>query len=358
MAMVLCGSRQKHIYFQTSPFTTSSAIEAHRKAFEYFQGQPVSIIYDQDRVFIVEENMGDLLLTQDFKSFVSACGFKAIFCRKSDPESKGKIENVVKYVKNNFCKGRVYKSLDTLNQWAIDWLNRTANAKVHQGTQKVPQQEWLLEKEYLQPISHFYTPKIKELPRYKVRKDNTIHYKSNYYTLPMGSYKSSDCWVYLEEKDGKITLLDDHKSILTSHFVSIDKGATIRNTDHRRDKSQSMASLKNEVLLVLGNSEKAVLFLENLIKDKPRYARDNFNHLIKITSQYSNEMLDKTLQYCLESTIYNAYRFEEILIYHQKEHTKDENFKTVALDSNLKNSTAINDFIPKTSSIQNYSHLF
>jgi hypothetical protein len=140
--------------------------------------------------------------------------------------------------------------------------------------------------------------------------------------------------------------------------VSIDKGATIRNTDHRRDKSQSMASLKNEVLLVLGNSEKAVLFLENLIKDKPRYARDNFNHLIKITSQYSNEMLDKTLQYCLESTIYNAYRFEEILIYHQKEHTKDENFKTVALDSNLKNSTAINDFIPKTSSIQNYSHLF
>lgn len=358
MAMVLCRSRQKHIYFQSNPFTSASAIEAHQKAFEYFEGQPASIIYDQDRVFIVDENMGDLLLTQEFKAYVDASGFKSIFCRKSDPESKGKIENVVKYVKNNFCKGRVYKSLETLNQSAIEWLNRTANAKEHQGIKKIPHHQWLIEKAHLQQTNFQYKPKAKELPQYKVRKDNTIHYKGNYYTLPMGTYKNNNSWVCLEEKEGKITLSNTDKSILTSHILAMGRGATISNTDHRRDKSQSMAALQNELLSAFENSHKAIVFIENLHKDKPRYTRDNFNHLIKTITQHSKEIVDKTLEYCLESAIYNAYRFEEIAKFYQKEHDKKEKFKPMSIDIELKNNTDINAYHPKTSSIQNYNHLF
>lgn len=34
-------------------------------------------------------------------------------CRKSDPESKGRVEAVVKYMKNNFAKNRYYMDLRT-----------------------------------------------------------------------------------------------------------------------------------------------------------------------------------------------------------------------------------------------------
>jgi transposase len=132
--MVLSRSRQKFIYFQSHACTTTTAIYAHELAFEFFRGIPLEIIYDQDRVFIQEENLGDILLTDGFRSFCDSNPFEPIFCRKDDPESKGKIENVIKYVKHNFLRGRLYKSLGILQKEALEWLKRSGNGKVHGST--------------------------------------------------------------------------------------------------------------------------------------------------------------------------------------------------------------------------------
>lgn len=58
--MLLCYSRQKFVVFRNTPFTSQSAAEAHEKAFEFFQGIPKEIIYDQDSVFLHRENKGDI----------------------------------------------------------------------------------------------------------------------------------------------------------------------------------------------------------------------------------------------------------------------------------------------------------
>lgn len=110
-AMVLCRSRKKYIWFSKTPFTAELAVYAHEKAFEYYGGKPKHIIYDQDAVFLHKENMGDYILTKTFNSFVNQEHLDVIFCRKSDPESKGKVENVVKYVKNNFLRGRTFHNI-------------------------------------------------------------------------------------------------------------------------------------------------------------------------------------------------------------------------------------------------------
>ena len=91
--MSLSRSRYKFIYFSRTPFTTDLAVYAHELAFEYFSGVPRKIVYDQDKVFLVKENLGDLILTHGFRALVREHGFNPVFCRKSDPESKGKIEN-------------------------------------------------------------------------------------------------------------------------------------------------------------------------------------------------------------------------------------------------------------------------
>ncbi|EOR93512.1 hypothetical protein ADIARSV_3225 [Arcticibacter svalbardensis MN12-7] len=38
-------------------------IQAHKKAFEAVKGVPAEIVYDQDRLFIVSENLGDIIMT-------------------------------------------------------------------------------------------------------------------------------------------------------------------------------------------------------------------------------------------------------------------------------------------------------
>lgn len=115
--MMLSRSRMKYIYFLDKPFIIRSAIEAHEAAFKYFEGITEEVVYDQDRLFLVDqdrlflvdENMGELLLTKEFGDYVFEQAFQLLFCRKADPQSKGKVENVVKYVKNNFLYGRWYR---------------------------------------------------------------------------------------------------------------------------------------------------------------------------------------------------------------------------------------------------------
>lgn len=120
--MVLSRSRQKYIHLQASPFTTETSIYAHQLDFEYFQGIPKKIVYDQNRVFMVNENLGNYILTEKFQSYLDNESFDAIFCRKAAPESKGKVENVIKYVKYNLLRGREFTNINSLNDSAILWL--------------------------------------------------------------------------------------------------------------------------------------------------------------------------------------------------------------------------------------------
>ena len=126
-AIVLSRSRYKYVYFSKTPFRTETAIYAHELAFQFWQGKPRKIIYDQDKIFIHRENLGDYILTKAFHVFVKEQHFQPVFCRKADPESKGKIENVVKYVKKNFLFGRTFHDIDSLHREVLALLERTGN---------------------------------------------------------------------------------------------------------------------------------------------------------------------------------------------------------------------------------------
>ena len=267
--MVLSRSRYKFVLFGTKPFTAKTSSEAHHLAYAWFEGVPREIIYDQDSVFIHDENLGDYLLTKDFSNFCKTQDFKAVFCRKADPQSKGKIENVVKYVKQNFLRGRVFINIDILNEQALAWLKRTGNTKVHSSTKLVPVGQWEEEKKYLLPVKS--KVENKKLKSYKVRKDNTICFKSNFYSLPLGTYKDKD---------------------------------------------------SNVILEIFDNTEIAKEYFEKLHKNKSRYYRDNLQYIIKNHKTYSNENKKEGLLFCIENKIFNAKNLIDILDKKQEESKK------------------------------------
>ena len=188
--MVLSRSRYKFVYFSPTPFNTANTVYAHEMAFEYYGGRPKKLLYDQDKVLLHDENMGDLILTNGFRAFVSQQHFKPVFCRKSDPESKGKVENVVKYVKYNFLRGREFTDIDKLNEECLSWLERTGNGTMHHGIYRIPSEVFEEERAFLQPYYGTPNPPKQEMREYNVRKDNTISYHCCYYTVPSGTYKS------------------------------------------------------------------------------------------------------------------------------------------------------------------------
>lgn len=355
--MVLSRSRYKFVHFQDRPFTTQDAVYAHQLAFEYFQGIPHEIIYDQDSVFIHDENLGDYLLSHDFGAFVRSQPFKAIFCRKMDPQSKGKVENVVGYVKKNFLRGRIYHNPCGLNEQAVSWLSRTANAKVHGATHKVPTQEWETEKQHLQKQKEKPTKPEVGLTTYNVRKDNTVAYRGNFYTLPLGTYKGRKTTVMLSELEGQVNLHAMDRTLLTTHPVGNGKGELIRNSDHARDKSNSSAQNHQQAYLLLGSDEKAAIYLELLRKDKHRYYHDNLRAIIKGIKDIPAELIRQSLDFCLENSLYNGAGFCQVAINYQKMNQKNSSSKIniAVTDTSVLNRSA--EMNIQTSNIKTYENL-
>lgn len=136
IAFVLAHSRMKYMEWQNRPFTTRDAIRCHENAFQFYGGRTTEIVYDQDHLITVSENAGEILLTSEFQQYVQQRKFNVHLCRRADPESKGMIENVVKYIKGNFADSRVYSNIEDWNRRASQWLERTGNHNVHQTTKK------------------------------------------------------------------------------------------------------------------------------------------------------------------------------------------------------------------------------
>ncbi|MDD6237117.1 MAG: DDE-type integrase/transposase/recombinase [Clostridiales bacterium] len=131
--MVLSYSRMHYVYF-----SRETAIEAHEYAFRYFGGRTQMIMYDQDRVFVVDENFGNIVLVSKFEEYVRRTGFCVRLCRPHDPQSIGKVESFVRYVKESFLEGGIYYGIDALNSEALRWLDTEGNGTSNARTRQIP----------------------------------------------------------------------------------------------------------------------------------------------------------------------------------------------------------------------------
>lgn len=355
--MVLSRSRQKYVFYCDVPFTTQIAILAHEKAFEFFQGIVQEVVYDQDKLFIHDENYGDLLLTKEFKAYVAQRGFNTHFCRKADPQSKGKIENVVRYIKQNFLYNRLFTDIDTLNSQGMQWLARTANAMPHNRTLKIPFNEWQIEVNYLKqyiPMPLEFDPYIERC----VRKDNTIAFKSSFYTLPEGTYKNKDTVVFLRQIDDKLHVYNKSKEPMCVHTLSTEKGKVIRNTDHKRDKGQKISQLLEEVAGMFGSSStQAMIFMEKVHQAKPRYVRDQLVCIRRTINELGLENTLKALEYCSEWDLFDATNLKSVAEKYAADKTKSDQIPEKIKLLNKAEGMLKATIKPLTSNITDYEKL-
>jgi transposase len=350
-ALLLSRSRFKYTWFTDRPFTSELAIQAHEEAFKYLKGIPDQIVYDQDKVFIVNENHGDIILTEGFRAYTRDQSFELHFCRKADPQSKGKVENVVKYVKQNFLYNRTYHNLETLNDEAIAWLERTANAMPHAFTRKEPHAEWIIEQPFLKPYQEHPQNRV-SLAEYTIRKDNAIFYKGNFYSVPLGTYqgRKSLAAVHLEQDYLIISDLKTQQE-LCRHKIATGHGAKVINNDHKRDKSAAIKEMIDELCLLLGDAEKGRQWLNMIKTDKPRYIRDQILIIREVIAKTETAQVGKALDYCLANNIASAADFKAILGLEAKQKTETKLLYLNPLNGNPSQGTHMQ---PDKSKIEDY----
>ncbi|MFZ3591747.1 IS21 family transposase [Bacillus sp. DJP31] len=278
IAFVLSHSRYKYVEWLDRPFRTSDVIRMHENAFHYFEGMPLEMVYDQDALLAVSENAGDLIMTAEFTKYHQTRRFNIYLCRKSDPETKGKIEQVVQFVKNNFSKNRVYDNIADWNLSCNAWLKRTGNHKVHHNTKKRPSEVHALEKQHLKKVSGTYIFEnvlLSSITR-MIQKDNVIRFGGNRYSVPIGTYRNEAPNIaYLQEDAGHLFIrLKQTGSILAQHRISEGRGLLVSDPSHRERNTSKREALIQEIEDVFIDKENIQWLVEQLKEKYPRHLMD------------------------------------------------------------------------------------
>ena len=244
-AAVLSSSRYKYVIFQDHPFKTKEVIDHLLNCFDYYGGMPKELVIDQDSLMVVSENAGDIIYTDDFKYFIQEQETSMYVCRASDPETKGKVESLVKYVKCNFLNIRDFKSIDEANESVFRWLKRRANGKISQATMKIPAMLIEHEREALRPLRNSIFRKDSLLGRddRSVNEKACISVDSCLYQLP-SKYRNKTVEIY--ETRQKLFIFDVYSGEeIVAYEISLIPGQLICKREYKRETDKTAKVLCN-----------------------------------------------------------------------------------------------------------------
>jgi len=174
-----------------------------------------------------------------------------------------------------------------------------------------------------------------------VRKNNTILYKSNRYSVPLGTYQPGRNLAIEETADILKVIDPETGEILVEHTICLERGKLIKNRHHSRDLTAKVDELFEQILAKLGNSLDAKKFIAAIRCEKRSYARDQFKLIEQLSDQYPADILAQAIAYCLKYQLYSAVDCRDAAEYFAaQEHTLDEAAATVLI-VNLQIKTAV-----------------
>jgi transposase len=312
-AAVLSASRYMYVIFQDHPFKTKEVIDHLLNCFDYYGGVPKELVIDQDSLMVVSENAGDIIYTDDFRYFIEEQDIGMYVCRKSDPETKGKIENVIKYVKYNFFNTRDFLNIDEANKNVFTWLKRRANGKISQATKQIPAILIDNEREHLRPVRNSIFRKESLIGREErlVNEKDCISVNACGYQLP-SKYRNSIFDLYTGEE-------------IVEYDLSLIPGKKISKREFKREKGKTAKELKEQVTGMF-EGENWKQFTAANFKAFSRYVRDQCLEAKKYFFDKGIDIviLDRALEYCLENNTPSFANLNDTYVFFEREQKRED----------------------------------
>lgn len=218
-------------------------LRSHEAAFEYLGGVPQEILYDNTKTVVLKtltdgvDNRGEIKLNPTFADFARYWGFTPRLCRPYRPQTKGKVENGIGYVRKNFLCGRDACSLEELVLQAHHWTAQVANLRVHGTTHRCVAEAWEQEKPALQALTPRRAyPLVVECVR-QVTRDAFVCWRSNRYSVP---WQNAGKQVLVRQVDATVEILREAMQ-LAVHPLCLGQHQTIVVAAHHADIPLNLA---------------------------------------------------------------------------------------------------------------------
>ncbi|GAA3977336.1 IS21 family transposase [Allohahella marinimesophila] len=299
VVFVLAFSRLMYVGVSFKPLDTQTFIQLHDEAFRYFGGVPDECVYDQTKLVVISEQYRELTINERFHEYATAAGYRIHACEGYDPESKGKVEAGVKYVKQDCLYGETFADREDLRSHVLNWLKTVANVRLHGTTGEQPVARFeALERGHLKPyltpacVSRSLAPGATR----QVDKTGLISWKANKYSVPL---RWQQARVGVTEVDAELLVSDlESGEVIACHALCDDKGRVIKNTNHYRDHAQRTADLEAAITTELDEAAGAAL-CQQLKRSEPKIYKDQLlaaRDLLRRYAPVDRELIDQLAQ--------------------------------------------------------------
>lgn len=165
-----------------------SLLDGHASAFAHFGGRTTAILYDNPRTIVLgkDEATGAVRWNEKFKDRMDHYGADLLLCRYYRPQTKGKVESTIKYVKGNALVGRIFRDFDDLNEWLACWCLTVADQREHGTTHELPAVRFEREREFLISVDTRPPAPRERVESRIVHRDGFVSIDANLYPLSLG----------------------------------------------------------------------------------------------------------------------------------------------------------------------------
>ena len=187
-------------------------------AFQHM-GVPQKILTDNMKSVVLRRDAeGHPVWQKDYELFMGNIGFETKLCKPRHPFTKGAVERLVRYVKDNFIAGRVFTEITDLNYQAAKWCDRV-DGVYHRAVDCVPSDKHAalcMERAVIledAPELAFYL-----CPERIISFDGFVSYEGRRFGVPYW-YPGKTCRV---RRDGYVLEIyaNDMSRLLTTHDVT------------------------------------------------------------------------------------------------------------------------------------------
>lgn len=309
-AMVMAYSRMIYVEFTRSE-KFEEFIRCHEHAFSFFGGVPKECWYDNLATAVSDRMSGLIRFNARFMAYMSHHSVRTHACNVASGNEKGRVEDLIKYIRMNFWSGRSFTDFDDLTKQFIVWRDQVANSREHRTTRRVVRLLFESEEKsklmLLNPVPY----DTDEIFSRQVTPDFHLQYETNRYSVPWTlvgmpvtvRVNSHELKVYYNEK------------FICSHQRSYLKNKVFTTEAHRAGLLERKPGATRETWqlgYVKSLGPRMAEYVE-LVRRGPRSLKYELSRLVALVTVYGEQMVLDACSECLGSGIVGVDNLELFL---------------------------------------------
>lgn len=203
-------------------------LQGHVEAFRFFGGVPRVVLYDNLKSAVLERYEQAIRFHPELLTMSTHYNFEPRPCNIARGNEKGRVERLIRYIRDHFFPARTWVDLDDLNAQALAWCEGAASDRTWPQDRTITVREaYESERERLIALPEVDIETAERVAA-KVGKTPYVRFDKNDYSVP---HLYAGRSLTLVASEHQVRLMDGMECV-AEHDRSYDKGAQVEDPGH------------------------------------------------------------------------------------------------------------------------------